>query len=31
MYEREDFTCDQLKGQGNCVMVREVVPSTIGL
>jgi GNAT superfamily N-acetyltransferase len=28
MYEREGFTYDRPKGVGNCVMVREVVPST---
>ena len=28
MYEREGFTYDRPKGQGNCVMVREVAPST---
>jgi hypothetical protein len=28
MYEREGFTYDRPKGQGNCVMVREVPPST---
>ena len=27
-YEREGFTYDRPKGQGNCVMVREVGPST---
>ena len=27
MYEREGFTYDRPKGLGNCVMVREVVPS----
>ena len=27
MYEREGFTYDRPKGQGNCVMVREVAPS----
>ena len=26
MYEREGFTYDRPKGQGNCVMVREVGP-----
>jgi hypothetical protein len=26
MYEREGFTYDRPKGQGNCVMVREVAP-----
>ena len=30
MYEREGFTYDRPKGQGNCVMVREVAPSTRG-
>lgn len=30
MYEREGFVYDRPKGQGNCVMVREVVPSTRG-
>jgi hypothetical protein len=31
MYEREGFTCDRpTEGQGNCVMVREVAPSTRG-
>jgi GNAT superfamily N-acetyltransferase len=28
MYEREGFTYDRPKGQGNCVMVRTVAPST---
>ena len=28
MYEREGFTYNRPKGQGNCVMVREVAPST---
>lgn len=28
MYEREGFTYDRPKGLGNCVMVREVHPST---
>ena len=28
MYEREGFTYDRPKGLGNCVMVREVAPST---
>ena len=28
MYEREGFTYDRPKGQGNCVMVREVAAST---
>ena len=28
MYERENFTYGRPKGQGNCVMVREVAPST---
>lgn len=28
MYEREGFTYDRSKGIGNCVMVREVAPST---
>ncbi len=28
MYEREGFTYDRPKGQGNCVMVREVAPVT---
>ena len=28
MYEREGFTYDRPKGQGNCVMVREVALST---
>ena len=28
MYEREGFTYDRPKGQGNCVMVREVGPGT---
>lgn len=28
MYEREGFSYDRPKGQGNCVMVREVAPST---
>jgi len=28
MYEREGFTYDRPKGQGNCVMAREVAPST---
>ena len=28
IYEREGFTYDRPKGQGNCVMVREVAPST---
>jgi hypothetical protein len=27
MYELEGFTYDRPKGQGNCVMVREVAPS----
>ena len=27
MYEREGFTYDRPKGQGNCVMVREVAPN----
>src|SRR4029453_6060028 len=27
MYEREGFTYDRPKGQGNCVMVRQVAPS----
>jgi hypothetical protein len=27
MYEREGFTYDRPKGQGNCVMVREIAPS----
>ena len=27
MYEREGFTYDRPKGQGNCVMVRKVAPS----
>lgn len=27
MYEREGFTYDRPKGQGNCVMVREVAPA----
>jgi len=30
MYEREGFTYDRPKGQGNCVMVCEVAPSTRG-
>ena len=30
MYEREGFTYDRPKGQGNCVMVREVAASTSG-
>ena len=30
MYEREGFTYDRPKGQGNCVMVRQVAPSTAG-
>ncbi len=30
MYERAGFTYDRLKGQGNCVMVREVAPSRRG-
>jgi GNAT superfamily N-acetyltransferase len=30
MYEREGFTYDRPKGLGNCVMVREVAPSTRG-
>jgi hypothetical protein len=30
LYEREGFTYDRPKGQGNCVMVREVAPSTRG-
>lgn len=30
MYEREGFAYDRPKGQGNCVMVREVAPSTRG-
>jgi GNAT superfamily N-acetyltransferase len=29
MYEREGFSYDRPKGQGNCVMVREVAPSTL--
>jgi len=28
LYEREGFRYDRPKGQGNCVMVREVAPST---
>ena len=28
MYEREGFIYDRPKGQGNCVIVREVAPST---
>ena len=28
MYEREGFTYDRPKGQGNCVMVRKVAPSS---
>lgn len=28
MYEREGFVFDRPKGQGNCVMVRDVAPST---
>ena len=28
MYERAGFTYDRPKGQGNCVMVRKVAPST---
>jgi GNAT superfamily N-acetyltransferase len=28
MYEKEGFTYDRPKGQGNCVMVREVPPNT---
>ena len=28
MYEREGFTYDRPKGQGNCVMMREVAPNT---
>jgi hypothetical protein len=28
IYEREGFTYDRPKGLGNCVMVREVAPST---
>jgi hypothetical protein len=28
MYEREGFTYDRPKGQGNCVMVRTVPPSS---
>ena len=28
MYEREGFSYDRPKGQGNCVMVREVAPGT---
>ncbi|WP_454852536.1 GNAT family N-acetyltransferase [Promicromonospora soli] len=31
MYEREGFTYDRPKGLGNCVMVREVAPSTARL
>ena len=31
MYEREGFTYDRPKGLGNCVMVRQVVPSTRAL
>jgi len=30
MYEREGFTYDRPKGQGNCVMVRAVAPSVRG-
>ncbi len=30
LYEREGFTYDRPKGQVNCVMVREVAPSTSG-
>jgi GNAT superfamily N-acetyltransferase len=30
MYEREGFTYDRPKGQGNCVMVRDVTPTTRG-
>jgi hypothetical protein len=28
MYEREGFTYDRPKGQGNCVMVRHVAPNS---
>ena len=30
MYEREGFTYDRPKNQGNCVMAREVALSTRG-
>jgi len=30
MYEREGFSYDRPKGQGNCVMVRAVGPSVRG-